>query len=221
MKIIDLSMEISADMAVFPGDPGVTLNLMLQFPEDVCQVTELRFGSHTGTHIDAPRHFLEQGSAIPDLPLSAFVGEAICLSPQIETIGEKGIPVLDLSEEQRSLIHDHDRIILSTGWGKHSRTSEYFKEYPLFSESLLLFLLEKRPLLLGADLPTLMSESEPFLMHRKLFLQETVFVEGLVNLEMLEGKRFFFSAAPLLLRDGDGSPVRAYAITEEDKTECP
>jgi kynurenine formamidase len=221
MKIIDLSMEISADMAVFPGDPGVTLNLMLQFPEDVCQVTELRFGSHTGTHIDAPRHFLEQGSAIPDLPLDAFVGEAICLSPQIEAIGEKGIPVLDLSDEQRSLIRDHDRIILSTGWGKHSRKPEYFKEYPLFSESLLVFLLEKRPLLLGADLPTLMSESEPFLMHRKLFLQDTVFVEGLVNLKPLEGQRFLFSAAPLLLRDGDGSPVRAFAITDEDEMKIP
>ncbi len=213
MKIIDLSMEISEDMAVFPGDPSVSLKQMLQFPEDVCQVTELRFGSHTGTHIDAPRHFLEEGSAITDLSLEAFVGEAICLSPQIEKIGEKGVAILDLSEEQRSMIRDHDRIILSTGWGKHSRKQEYFKEYPLFSESLLLFLLEKKPLLLGADLPTLMSESEPFLMHRKLFLQETVFVEGLVNLEPLEGKRFLFSAAPLLLRDGDGSPVRAYAIT--------
>lgn len=215
MKIIDLSMLISPDMAVFPGDPGVSLHLMLQFPDDICQVTELRFGSHTGTHIDAPRHFLEKGSAIPDLPLDSFVGEAVCLKPHIAALNEKGIPVLDLSDDQRALIHDSDRIILSTGWAKYSRTPDYFKEYPLFTESLLLFLLSKHPLLLGADLPTLMSESEPFLMHRKLFSQGTVFVEGLVNLEALEGRRFLFSAAPLLMKNGDGSPVRAYAIVED------
>lgn len=216
MKIIDLSMDISAGMIVFPGDPGVTLDLINHFSKDLCQVTELCFGSHTGTHVDAPRHFLPEGSTIVDLPLASFVGEAICLKPEISSGLGQDHPVMNLSEEQKSLIRENDRILFSTGWDKYAGTSAYFQGYPVFSESLTGFLLKKRPILIGADLPTLENQGDPFWMHREMFAGNTVFAEGLINLTQLEGKRFFFSAAPLKLAQGDGSPVRAYGIVEED-----
>lgn len=215
MQIIDLSVTISQGMTVFPGDPGVSLELKDSFPDDVCQVTMLHFGSHTATHVDAPRHFLPEGTVLDAVPLDSFVGSAVALRVQFDGKTEDGHPIMSISEEQRRLVEDHDRIIFSTGWEEHTATPQYFLEYPVFSEELLSFLASKSPKLIGADLPTLASASDPFLMHRLLFRKQTVFAEGLVGLAPLCEKRFFFSAAPLKLYGGDGSPVRAYAVLEE------
>jgi kynurenine formamidase len=106
-------------------------------------------------------------------------------------------------------------VIFSTGWEKKAGTPEYFVNYPLFSDEWIAFLLEKRPLLIGADLPTLAGMGDPFLMHREFFENRTIFVEGLVRTGELPTGRFFFSAAPIKIENGDGSPVRAYAIVDE------
>ena len=214
MQIIDLSVTISLGMTVFPGDPGVRLELKDSFPDDVCQVTMLHFGSHTATHVDAPRHFLPEGTVIDDVPLDSFVGSAIAFRVIFDGKTEDGHPIMTISEAQKSRIQEHDRIIFSTGWERHTATPQYFRNYPVFSEELLAFLASKSPKLIGADLPTLASASDPFHMHRLLFRNQTVFAEGLVGLAPLCEKRFFFSAAPLKLDGGDGSPVRAYAVLE-------
>lgn len=211
--ILDLSMRLFSGMAVFPGDPGVRIEMDRGFPQNEYQVTSLRFGSHTGTHIDAPRHFLPDGASVTDIELQSFVGEAICVRPILREA--EGRPVIELSVEQRSKIRAGDRIVFSTGWEEKAGTAEYFGNYPLFSDDLITFLLEKRPLLIGADLPTLAGPGDPFRMHREFFKGQTVFVEGLVRTGELPEGRFFFSAAPLKIENGDGSPVRAYAIVDE------
>jgi kynurenine formamidase len=214
MKIIDLSMSVFSGMPVFPGDPAVSVTVEKQLFENEYQVSRIRFGSHTGTHIDAPRHFLTEGAAVSDIDLECFVGEAICLRPSFAKTEVVGRPTFDLTDSQRESIRPGDRIILSTGWEKLTGTPEYFGNYPLFSEDLIMFLLEKQPVLLGADLPTLAGSGDPFRLHREMFSGRTVFVEGLVRTGELREGRFFFSAAPLKIINGDGSPVRAYAIVE-------
>lgn len=216
MRIIDLSATISHGMTVYPGDPGVNLELKDSFPEDVCQVTMLHFGSHTATHVDAPRHFLPEGTVLNAVPLDAFVGPAIAFRVRLDETTEDGHPIITLSKKQMDRIEIQDRVIFSTGWEEHTATEQYFQKYPVFSEDLLAFLASKSPRLIGADLPTLASVSDPFLMHRLLFHKQTVFAEGLVGMAPLCEKRFFFSAAPLKLEGGDGSPVRAYAVLDED-----
>ena len=83
MRMIDLTRKIYAGMPVYPGDPGVSLDPMCTFEDNICQVTLLRLGSHTGTHLDAPRHFLPDGKTLPELPLDIFVGEAVCVRARI------------------------------------------------------------------------------------------------------------------------------------------
>jgi len=213
MKILDLSTDVFSGMAVFPGDPGVRIERERSFPEYPYQVTSLHLGSHTGTHIDAPRHFLPYGAAVPDIGLFSFVGEAICVRPSLRE--SRGRAIIEWSEAQRQEIREGDRVIFSTGWEKKAGTPEYFVNYPLFSDEWIAFLLEKRPLLIGADLPTLAGMGDPFLMHREFFENRTIFVEGLVRTGELPTGRFFFSAAPIKIENGDGSPVRAYAIVDE------
>jgi len=218
MKIIDLTRKIHAGMPVFPGDPEVTLDLMSSHGKDVCQVTELRFGSHTGTHLDAPLHFLKDKKSLSELPLDTFVGEAVCLRAKLYYAGGEAHPVIELADSDKCKIRSGDRVIISTGWEEKSGTDAYFQNYPIFSAELLAFLVNVKIRMIGIDLPTVEaveSAGDPFAMHRMILSRGIVPVEGLVNLSGLVGRRFFFSAAPLLLENGDGSPVRAYAMVEE------
>jgi kynurenine formamidase len=218
MRIIDLTSKIYAGMSVFPGDPGVTLDLVSSHGKDVCQVTELRFGSHTGTHLDAPIHFFKDKKSLSELPLDTFVGEAVCLRAKLYYAGGEAHPVIELADSDKCKIRPGDRVIISTGWEEKSGTDAFFRNYPIFSAELLVFLMNMKIRMIGSDIPTVEaveSAGDPLAMHRMILSRGIVPVEGLVNLSGLTGRRFFFSAAPLLLENGDGSPVRAYAMVEE------
>lgn len=214
MRIIDLSMPVFSGMPVFPGDPVVSITPETTLSESDYRVSQIRFGSHTGTHIDAPSHFLPDGETVSDVDLLRFVGEAVCLRASVTEESRDNKRIIGLSAAQRQLIRTGGRILLSTGWEAMAGTEEYFRDYPLFSEELIEFLLEKQLVLLGADLPTLAGREDPFRLHREMLSGGTVFVEGLVQTGDLPEKSFFFSAAPLKISNGDGSPVRAYAIVE-------
>ena len=218
MRIIDLSSRIHEGMAVFPGDPEVSLEFMCTHDKNHYQVTELRFGSHTGTHIDAPLHFLAGKESITEIPLDSVAGEAVCISAKLYYAGGEAHPVIILSDKDKSAIRIGDRVILSTGWEKKAGTPGFFEGYPIFDKDLLTFLIDKKIRMIGIDLPTVESNSDPddpFAMHRMILSLGIIPVEGLVNIAGLTGRRFFFSAVPLSLENGDGSPVRAYAIVGE------
>jgi len=232
MGIIDLTRKISAGMPVYPGDPGVSLNLLCAHGTDPCQVTDLQFGSHTGTHLDSPLHFLRDGKGLTELSLERFVGEALCLKAGLYYAGGEEHPVIELSDEEKSKILPGDKLILSTGWEDKSGTDEYYVRYPIFSAELLDFLMSKGIRLLGVDLPTVEAvdsfhggketqageiRRDPHAMHKTMLGRDIIPVEGLINLRTLIGRRFFFCAAPLLLENGDGSPVRAFAIVEDER----
>ncbi len=219
MEIRDLSSVIREGMVVFPGDPGVSLEIRCTYEKNGCQVTGLNFGSHTGTHIDAPRHFLENGTALPEVPLDSVVGEAICLEAVLRKEDFTDHPVISLSENDLNRINPGDRVILSTGWEGKAGTAAYFIQYPIFDRELVLALMGLHVRMIGIDLPTVEwtgNPLDPFEMHKAILSCGMIPVEGLVNLKDLKGKRFFFSAAPMPLENGDGSPVRAYAIVDAD-----
>lgn len=220
MRIVDLTQKIQAGMPVYPGDPDVQLELARSHGKDICQTTAIKMGSHAGTHIDAPRHFYADKASLTDLPLDTFVGDAICIRARISHPQGPGTrAVLDLSTVERRTIKQNDRVILSTGWEEKAGTDEYYDQYPIFSAELITFLLSMEIRLLGVDMPTIEAVDtvgDPFAMHRILLSRGIVPVEGLVNLPEIVGQRFFFSAAPLPFENGDGSPIRAYAMIEEE-----
>ena len=72
MEIIDISMEIKEKMLYYPGDPGFSVIWEESFPKDNLNVSRINMGVHTGTHVDAPLHFLDKASGINQIPLSHF-----------------------------------------------------------------------------------------------------------------------------------------------------
>ena len=215
MKYIDLSQRIEPTMEVYPGDPGVKFSARTSYEKEGCLVTQLEFGTHTGTHLDAPKHFLRNGAGVEEIPLESLSGEAVCVRARLHYAGSAGHPVIELDDTERARIMRQDRVLVYTGWESTVGTAEYFDKYPIFSLSVLEFLIKKRIRMLGVDLPTVVCKGDEFSeMHMELLSRAIIPIEGLVNLSTLAGRRFFFSAVPLKLAGGDGSPVRAYAMVK-------
>ena len=207
MKWIDLSLPIATGMPVFPGDPEVITEYVLTHEKDGLQLSLLKMGSHTGTHLDAPRHFIASGESVSDLTLDRFCGPALVLSCPVGP-GEK----IDLTQLDFSALKTGDALLLSTGWEDHWGTEDYFSAAPLFAEGSSTLLLRLGVRLLGLDLPTVSEAAEPSqpaAMHIRLLEAGVILVENLTNLKDLAMQRVEFFALPLRLDGCDGSPIRA------------
>ena len=209
MTIHDLSQTLHEGMPVYPGDPPVELRPALAFATDGVNTRRLSFGSHVGTHVDAPRHFVADGETVEAVPLDRFCGPAVLLRVPYVAGEPLRIPIEDLAEVRRG-----DILVLHTGWEREVGTARYFTDCPRFAPEVPAQLLETGIKALALDLPTAKSVGPSREMHHLLLGGGCVIVEGLVNLASIVGRRFFFSAAPLRIADGDGSPVRAFAIEE-------
>ena len=79
MRIVDLSMTLSKETPTYPGDPKVEIKPWASIEKDGYYMNALSFGEHSGTHVDAPAHFLENGKTVDELSLDLFIGEGVVL----------------------------------------------------------------------------------------------------------------------------------------------
>lgn len=110
LKIHDLTRPISPDMQIYPGDPKPKFEQQRTIKDDKANLTRITLGSHTGTHVDAPWHFLQEGNSIDLEPLDKFVGEAAI----IDASGKKSITAKDFLG---SHIRGNDIVLIYTGTG--------------------------------------------------------------------------------------------------------
>lgn len=201
MKIYDLSQPIYNGMNIFEGDPPVNLT-MLPASSDGFRVSRIEAGSHTGTHVDAPLHKISGGKTLSELPLSAFMGKGTSVSIPPDKDGK--IPLSEISRAisaAKALIGSFNVLLIRTGL-------EGYDRLPVFESGTAALLKENGISVLGLDSPSMLPSG---MMHTELLAGEIIIAEGLRNLDTLP-ESFFFSAAPLSLEGGDGSPVRAYAV---------
>ncbi|MBF0467751.1 MAG: cyclase family protein [Desulfamplus sp.] len=205
-SIIDLSYPIYNGMSCYPGDPDVSIRQVRSIKKDRVNVTEISFGSHTGTHLDVPSHMLEHGKSLDKTDLSCFFGTAIKLHLNRYT-------EYDLSDFQ------YDGLILETGWGVHFNNPDlYFtNKRPSIPISLAQTLAETGIKFFGCDLPSVdQSGSRNKIIHCTFLEKNIVIYENLANLDKLpEGVPFTFIGFPLGIHGIDGSPVRAVGIIKK------
>ncbi|MFT3952263.1 MAG: cyclase family protein [Oscillospiraceae bacterium] len=214
MKLHDLSQLLSPQTPVYPGDPPFAFTQKLTLPADVCAVSKFTAGTHFGTHIDAFAHFIDGGLTAEAMPLAQFVGRALvaAITPENGAISVTAL--------ERALSHRTDEriLLLSTGHGRAAGTAAFFQNLPLLPDGLAALLTKSGIITLGLDCPSVESAAGTVALHKSLLGSGIALVEGLVGLENLVGKvprSVFFSAAPLKIRGADGTPVRAYAMTED------
>lgn len=198
MKIIDLTKTLSEQTEVYAGDPPFARSHMMRLPGDICNLSRMELCLHTGTHADAPFHFIENGETVDMLSPEHFAGRAYVAS--IEAQG--GIIKTGDIKEALTYLDGENIFILYSG-------HESFDDIPVFENEIGALLSSCGIITFASDLPSI----EPALaMHCDLLGRGIVIIEALTALSSLPEKHIFFSAAPLKIKDGDGAPLRAFAF---------
>lgn len=208
---IDLTHPMETGMPIYPDDPIPAVDAFPSSPP--WRLTQLRLGSHTGTHIDAASHYIPDGRTIEAYPLE----RCVLFGHVVRIRGLAGAVAIGWKEVAQQLPPDvaGTAVVFDTGWAAHWGSEDYFR-HPYLSEETCRELVALRVGLIGTDAlnvdDTVAGDGHA---HRLLLGADVPIVENLANLQRLQPmRRYGFAFAPLLLPGVDGSPVRAYAWEE-------
>ena len=215
MKVIDLTLTISEEIPTFPGSPQPNFISWETLEKDGYNLELLFLSSHTGTHIDAPYHFLKKGQKIHQIVTRRLVTEAILI--KIRKGANQPITKADIQKFERKYgkIDDGSTVIFHTGWQKNLKKESYFLRNPGLAVSAAKYLASKKINLVGIDSPSIdLGNDSKFSVHHILAKSGILIVENLTNLEKINSEMFHLIVAPLKLKNATGSPVRAMALTD-------
>jgi len=215
MKIIDLTLTVSDKIPTFPGSPQPNFIPWENVKEDGYNLELLFLSTHTGTHMDAPYHFLEKGAKIHEISLKKLVSEAILIKSKKKN-GES-ITKIDIQkfEKKHGKIVSFSSVIFYTGWQRNLQKKSYFTKNPGLSVSAAKYLASKKINLVGIDSPSIdLGKDSKFSVHQIFAQKGILIVENLANLEKIKSSKFHLVVLPLKLKNATGSPVRAIAFVE-------
>jgi arylformamidase len=209
-RIIDVSLPIGPDLLTWPGDPGIRIDPAKRIDRgDSANVSELHLGSHTGTHVDPPIHFLPGERSIDQVDLDVFFGPALVADlRRAEEIGPAELDRLDVPGSTERLLC---RTRNSELWPRLPDV-EFPEDYVAVTEDGARWLVDRGIRLVGVDfLSVERSAGGDHPVHRTLLGGGTVIVEGL-DLSRVDPGTYTLVCFPLRIADGDGSPARAVLI---------
>ena len=212
MKIYDISVPITPDMPVWPGDPAVDLQQVSAISSgDSANVTHLSMSAHTGTHIDAPKHFIDTGKTIGQIPLEKLVGEVLVMQidHSIDVISKTVLQ----SHPNRSPLENAHKVLFrtrnSTLW--HQSPSEFRMDYVGIDASGAEFLAGLGLDLIGIDYLSIAPYDETLTPHQILLAEDIVLLEGL-DLSNVRAGIYELYCLPIHLPGCDGAPARVILV---------
>jgi len=215
MKIIDLTLTVSSKTPTFPGSPQPSFIPWENVKEDGYNLELLYMSTHTGTHMDAPHHFLEKGAKIHEIGLEKLVSEVALI--QSRKSGGESITKIDIQkfEKKHGKIENFSSVIFYTGWQRNLQKKSYFTKNPGLSVSAAKYLALKKIGLVGIDSPSIdLGKDSKFSVHQIFAKKGILIVENLANLDKIKSSKFHLVVLPLKLKNATGSPVRAIAFVE-------
>ncbi len=208
MKIHDISIPVSASLVSWPGEPSAEITYLHHLADgDSATVSQIHMGSHTGTHIDAPAHFISNGKTLQDIKLEYFVGKTV-------VVEELSAKVLDKEVIESLEIPDGTERLLFRTSNSEQRLLEkkdFFKEFVGINESGALWLTDRNIRLVGVDYLSVAPYGESVATHRILLGHDIAVVEGL-NLVDVEPGEYQLVCLPLKINDIEAAPARAILI---------
>jgi len=210
-RFYDITMTIDNGMISWPGDGPVMVGRVRSMDDgERLNQSRLDLSAHTGTHIDAPVHFLKEGSGVDSLPLEVLIGLAV-------VVNISGIKAIGAPELKTAIIPPNtERLLLKTDNGKFLEQSEFNQEFSYITPEGAGYLIDHGIRLVGIDYLSVAEYGSGEAVHRALLSEGIVIVEGLDLREVPPGP-YRMTALPLKIRGCDGAPARVVleAIDEE------
>lgn len=218
-KIIDLSMILEEGMISFPQPwhPIVEIVQLGRHEVEGRETRKITMGTHTGTHIDAPRHFIPDAPTVDEIPLDQINGLASVVNLTAFGPGQEvGLSDLEKALGDRSA----ERVLLRFDWERMIGSLDYYYKSPYLSEDAAKWLIEKGCKLLGMDTPMPdnpengrgCTKDSPN--HKILLGAGAILVEYMVNLSAIDRDEVNIIVAPIKVKEGDGAPARVFAILD-------
>lgn len=206
MPIHDLSVAVRARTPVYPGDPPVAIDTPVALANgDAANVSFLRLGAHTGTHVDAPAHFLPAGRRVIDLPLDALIGEArvIEIPESVRAIGPEHVT--------DAIVAGAERVLFKTRNSSFWAEERFREDFTFITPEAARALVAARVRLVGIDYLSVEAfGSANHDTHIVLLADDVVVLEG-IDLSGVAPGVYELLCLPLKLDGGagDGAPARA------------
>jgi arylformamidase len=212
MPIYDISVPLSAELPTYPGDPGIRIQDWSKLANgDSANVSALSFGAHTGTHVDAPAHFIEGTKKVESLDLEILIGEAevVHVPEEIRVIDEEFVTANCAAGTTRILFKTR----ASAFWA--GNLTDFRTDFTSVDLGAAQALIERGVKLVGIDyLSVEKFGSKNHEVHHALLSHEVIILEGL-SLDGVPAGKYELICLPLRLRShlGDGAPARAVLRT--------
>lgn len=210
-EIFDVTLTVSPDLPTWPGDPKIVLERFSKIEEGAdANISRMDFGVHTGTHVDAPYHFVHGETTVENLDLDLLTGNAQVVL--VEVKGEN-IEVSDL--QQAEIPGGTVRLLLKTrNSGYWDRIEDGFqRDFVALSPEAAQYLVDLGVKLVGIDYLSIAPFKDGKLTHQILLKAGMVVIEGL-DLRSIQQGRYELFCLPLKLANTDGAPARVILIRE-------
>jgi arylformamidase len=206
-RIYDISVPIRSGGLVYPGNPEIDITLQQAVSKGAsANVSLIKFGSHTGTHADASRHFFDDGQPVDEIPLDRLIGPALLVrfDDKLRAVGAADLREHDLRGHRRVLLRTRNSALLSQ--------KEFVTDYTYLAPDGAQYLVDNGVELVGIDYLSIEQfHSGHHKSHRTLLGHSVVIVEGL-DLSLPPAGEYEFICLPLRIEGCDGAPARAVLI---------
>jgi arylformamidase len=210
-KILDITLTVTPDLPVWPGDPKVSLERFNKMEEGaVCNISRMALGVHTGTHMDAPFHFVHGAETMESLPLELLIGSALVVA-----VPENCMAITDEVLKQAKIPVGCARVLFKT------RNSHFWQEIPLrfhtdftaISPDGAEWLVKNGIKFVGVDYLSVAAFNQGAPTHQVLLKAGVIILEG-VNLAGITAGTYQLVCLPMKLGGSDGAPARAVLIQD-------
>lgn len=210
--IYDISIPVRSGGVVYPGNPSISITAAQAISQGAgANVSRLDLGSHTGTHVDAPKHFFDDGAGVDTLALDVLMGPArlLAMAEAVMSVGEAELEPHDLAGVTRLLIKTRNSAWLA------ANDAEFHQDYTYLAPDGAEYLAQLGIKLVGVDYLSIEQfHSGHHKTHRTLLERGIVIVEGL-SLAQPPAGDYELRCLPLRLEGLDGAPARAVLIGDD------
>jgi kynurenine formamidase len=203
IRLIDLSVDLYEGMPKFASKyhARFAIKTTSSHGSNKCLAHKIEMATHTGTHIDAPLHFIPNGNTIDKISLEVLISTAYVVNLKGKNAGS----VIAAKDVEHIKLYKNAGVLLKTGWYHHWDTGDFYNNPPTLTEEAAQLLIERGVEFLAVDIPLSVQ------VHQIVLGAGKILIENLTNLDAITVKKIKLYALPLRIRNAEAAPARVVA----------